>query len=490
MKSKHGPITLVAAFLAALMKAKTIRAVLSLALALTPTQSVSLLLCLLLVAFSSGCRAFKSTAKVPGQAVRAMAPGQKDAHTADPVEVQQTLLRFADELAKRIILDIDKLRRGTNPPAPADVLKWKIFLASEIFSIASGPNAVADLLDMTAFVTITRASLEEYWEPKVFGESAQPMLDSCRNAEKNIWLLAGRVIKPEQQEELRAAIEAWRRQNPQSDSMLAARALGFTSRVAEATKADSKASASVFSLLNLDPLSGLDPATREIAQTRLFAERALYVALWMPTLLRWQIELMSLHAAAMPEVRQLVANSTQIAASAERFASLAEKIPGQVSAEREAIVKELQTQEEHLTPLVDQVRQTLTAGTQMSTSMNTTIATFDGLMKRFGIGETNQAAPPDTNAQPFRILDYAQTAARMESMAQQLTELVRTLDQTLGDTNVARLSAQVVPVVQQAQTGSKEIVDYAFWKVVLLIGITLVSALIYRLLSHRLTRAT
>jgi hypothetical protein len=97
--------------------------------------------------------------------------------------------------------------------------------------------------------------------------------------------------------------------------------------------------------------------------------------------------------------------------------------------------------------------------------------------------------PPDTNAEPFRILDYAQTASRMESMARQLTELVQTLDQTLGDTNLARLSAQVAPAMQQAQAGGKEIVDYALWKGTLAMAIALVFALIYRFLGPRLTPA-
>ena len=440
------------------------------------------------MALSSGCSVFKSSTRTPGPAARAGTQGNQDVHAADPVVVQQALLRFTDELATSMILGIDKLRSGTNPPAPALVLHWKISVTSQIFSIASGPNSVVNLLDMTAFVTVLHASVEEYWAPKVFGESAQPMLETCREAEKQIWLHAGNVINPAQQEELRAAIEAWRRQHPQPDEVLAARALGLTS-LAEAVKANPSARGSVFSLLGLDPMAGLDPATREIEQTRLFAERALHAAQWMPTLLRWQIESTSLNTAAMPEVQQLVTNSTQIAASVDRFAALAEELPGQISAEREAIVRDLQTQEQQLTPVVDQVRQTLIAGTQMSTSLNTTIATFDGLMKRFGVGETNHAGPVDAKAQPFQILDYAQTATRMESMARQLTELVRTFDQTLGNTNLTRLSAQVAPAVQQAQTGGKEIVDYAFRKGILAMGIALVFALTYRFLGPRLTPA-
>jgi hypothetical protein len=194
----------------------------------------------------------------------------------------------------------------------------------------------------------------------------------------------------------------------------------------------------------------------------------------------------------MPAVRQLVTNSAQIAASVERFASVAEKLPGQVSTEREEILKALQAQEMNLTPLVNEVRQTLLAGSQMSTSLNNTLTTFDAVMKRFGVGETNTAGPAKTNAEPFRIQDYGQTAAQLEAAARQLTELLLTLDRTIGSTNLLQLSAQVAPAVQQAQTGGKELVDYAFWKGILLLAIVcaalLVTLLLYRFLSVRLAR--
>jgi hypothetical protein len=388
-----------------------------------------------------------------------------------------------------MVVGVDKLQRGTNALAPAEVLKWKIAIGTETCSIASGPNAVADLLDLTVFVTLTRMALEEHWQPKVFGDSAQPMLEGCRNVETEIWRYAGTVLRPQQQAELRQSIEVWHRQNPNPEDVLAARAMSFASQVAKANQADTKAD-SVFSLLQVDPLSGLDPAVREIAQTRLFAERALFVTQRMPVLLRWQTELLSVNAVEMPTVQQLVTNSTQISASVERFAAVAEKLPGELSAEREEILKALQSQENKLTPLVNEVRQTLTAGSQMSTSLNTTLTTFDALMKRFGVGETNNASPPSTNTEPFRIQDYGQTAVQLEGAARQLTELLHTLDQTLGSTNLLQLSAQVAPAVQQAQTGGREIVNYAFWKGILLVVIALLAALIYRFLSSRLTPAT
>jgi hypothetical protein len=131
----------------------------------------------------------------------------------------------------------------------------------------------------------------------------------------------------------------------------------------------------------------------------------------------------------------------------------------------------------------------LTTGTQMSTSLNTTLTTFDALMKRFGVGEINQANPSQTNAEPFRIQDYTTTAAQLEATARQLTELLIALDRTIGSTNLLQLSAQVGPMVQQAQAGGREIVAYAFKMSIFLVVIILAAALIYRFLTARLTPA-
>ena len=445
-------------------------------------------LSLVLAVLSSGCCIVR-TAVDPGQTVRAVTPGRKDKPTVDPVEVQQMLLRFADEYSMRMIGGVDKLRRGTNVPSPAEVLQVKIALTTESCSIATGPNAVANLLDMTIFVAVTRMALEDYWQPKVFGETALPLLDYARSAETAIWQIANKVLNPAQQAELRKAIEEWHSQNPFPESLVPRRALGFTSQIAKASKDDT--AGSVFSLLKVDPFAGMDPAVQEIAQTRLLAERALFLTRKMPMLLRWQTELLAVNSLEMPAVRQLVANSTALAASVERFASVAEKLPGQVSTEREEILKALQSQEKNLTPLVNEVHQTLTAGAQMSTSLNTTLITFDSLMKRFGVGETDKTNPPPTttNTEPFRIQNYTVTASQLQSTARQLTELLVTFDRTIGSTNLLQLSGQISPVVQQAQTGGKEIVNYAFLKGILLVAVGLAAALIYRLFSARLTSA-
>ncbi|MBV8213222.1 MAG: hypothetical protein JOZ08_08350 [Verrucomicrobia bacterium] len=404
--------------------------------------------------------------------------GKMDKQAELLVEVQDSLLRFADEYSMRMVGGVDDLRRGAGALSPAEVLRLKIAIDGEIWSIASGPNAVADLIDMTVFVTVMRMTLEDYWQPKVFGKSALPMLAYSRSAEADIWKLAGKVLKPEQQTDLLQSIAAWHHQNPLGKSLVALRSLDFASRVEALGQNEVRKPGSVFSLLNIDPLAGMEPAVREVAQTRMFGERVLFVTQKMPTLLRWETELLSVNAVEMPAVQQLISNSTQLSVSVERFAFVAEKLPGQLSNEREEIVKALQTQEKDIASLMEQ-------GTQFSTSLNTTLTTFDALMKRFGVGEPKSEEPPP-NATPFRIQDYTESAAQIEATAGRLTEFMGMLDRTMSSSKLDQFSAQVGEVVQQAQAGGKEVVDYAFSKAILLVVAVLVAALIYRFLVTRL----
>jgi len=280
--------------------------------------------------------------------------------------------------------------------------------------------------------------LEEHWQPKVFGDSAKPMIESCRNSEAEIWRFAATVLSPEQQAELHKAIEAWHRDNPQPESVLAARALSFASRVAESSQGGAAKPGSVFGLLGVDPLAGMDPAVREIAQTRMFAERALYVTQKSPTILRWQMELLSVNAIETPTVQQLVANSTRLTASVETFAHVADQLPKLVNDQREAALRQvfdgvasertnlvatLGADEIKLRPTLAELRQTVEATTELVNSL-------DKFMARFP-ANTNAPVATTTNARPFDILDYAATAKEFTATIKELNATINSLDKAV-----------------------------------------------------------
>lgn len=442
---------------------------------------------LALVGLASGCKLIQGAAELPGTAMRVVLPGRTPTNGVNVVDLQEKLIRFTEEYIPRQANAIDQLRLGTNALDRADVLQRKIAFAAELMSIASGPNSVANTLDMVVVITLARLTVENYVIPDVCGESARPMLAVLKDAETDAWRVAHLVFEPQMLAELRTAIDEYHAAHPRTDDILYVRAIDFP----QAAKAmpvnnNSRPPASIFSFLKFDPLAGLDPATREIAETRLFAERALFTAQQMPTIIRWQAELLAAQTTALPDVRQVVTNSTQLAAAAANLSRTMEKLPGQISAEREKIVEALQSQTPGLTALTTEAKQTLVAGAQMASNLNTALGTFDGVLKTLDAA----AGPPDANSPPFHIQDYTTAAAQIDATAQHLTELLVQFNNTVSSTNLAALSAQVTPVVNQAQIGGKDLVDYAFRKAIVLLlvgcGLLLLTGLLYRWIKLKL----
>lgn len=377
---------------------------------------------------------------------------------------------------------------GTNRLDRAEQLRHFIAFSGEISAIAAGQNTLANLLDMVTVVTLVRMAVEHQYVAQAYGASALPLLRVCREAETNIWQIAAPVLSPQYAEELRAAIQSHFQAEFMPSSVIYMRVTAFAPLPGQGRKGRSERdqASSVFSLLQVDPLAGLAPAAREVAETRLFAERAMFLAQRMPHILRWQTELWAHHAVEIPEVQLVLTNATRLSLAADRLSRTVEQLPDRIAKEREAILAAVQSEQQGLTTLASEVRQSLENGARMASNLTTTLQAFDGVVERLDSG------PPNTNAEPFRIGDYARSAAQVEASAQRLTELLHTFDQTLGSTNLERLTAQVGTALQQAQASSADVVDYAFRKALVLIVlgcvIALAAGLVYQLVVHRLIK--
>ncbi len=346
----------------------------------------------------------------------------------------------------------------------------RIAITSDILAIVTGANTYANLLDMIIFASLNRMNIEDYWMPKFYGESAKPYLLASQEVEKEIWRIAATALKKEQLSELRAAINAWHAQHKDVRSPRDLGSLGFASEVAQMNRSPQAGlTSSVFNLLSIDPLAGLDPATRELANTRLFAERGLFLARHMPTLIRWETELLAIQTAEMPQMEKLLANTTQLAESADRFSQTAERLPGLISAEREQIVQALNAQLPGLTSLAAQTEKALDAGKLMSTASTATLKSFQDVVRQL------QASPSNPEAEPFRINDYTAAAAQINATAQDLVRLLQAFDQTLVPGKFDGLSTQLTALTRQTQASGKELVDYTF-RQTLFLGLILIGS--------------
>jgi hypothetical protein len=123
------------------------------------------------------------------------------------------------------------------------------------------------------------------------------------------------------------------------------------------------------------------------------------------------------------------------------------------------------------------------SGEKMSASLNTTITTFDGLMRRFGVGEPDTNSVPDTDSAPFNILDYGKVAGQIGAMAKELNTLLISADRDV--TAITRLSDEATKKLDRA-------VDRAFGRGVMLLVIFLVGAVLaglsYRALAKTVGR--
>jgi len=436
----------------------------------------SLLLSVILA--GNGCHLAQQTAAFPKEVVTAVVPGSKSGQP-DPGVLQPEVLRYADGFASQTSLALDEYARRVNTPeSRLEAVKLKLALGSSTLNIATGPNPTANLLDFVALATLMRLSLEERAPRAVPAGALDAWLDTSRTLETNVWKLAEVGLTTDQQRQLRSAIERWRADNPIVSDSFFARPQEVASSIRVAGEQQSQPG-SVFSLVGLDPMSGLDPAVREVTRTRLFAERALFAAERMPFLLRYQIELLSDQLLRQDQVAAAEQSVDRFSRAAESISQTAALLPDRITNERKAILDALETQEGKLRDLSAQVAQTLGAGEQMSTSLNTTIIAFDKLMKRLGVGEPS-TTPPDTNSPPFNILDYAHTAEQIAAMAQQLDALIKdtrgTVETPALDQRIASLNA----LAKRTRDDAKSVLNHAFMLAAGLVAFSFACAFVYR----------
>jgi hypothetical protein len=435
----------------------------------------------------SGCRIAEETVQAPVRAVNALVPGTKSS-PPDPAALQVGVLRYADEYADRTAAVLDEYaRRSGTPEARRQALQWKLAVGSAALNIGTGPNPQANLLDFVALAMVTRMALEEVWTKTTNGLVFEPWLAVSRDLETNVWKLAVGVLTPEQQQELRDVTRRWWEDHPDARAGYFVRPQEFTSLIHQ-NHEKSDRPGSVFGLMGLDPTAGLDPAVREVARTRLLAERALFMAERMPYLVRWQAELLTEDVLRQEPVARAVGSTERLSRAAESVSQTAAQLPDRITAERKAVLEALEAQEGRLRALSAEVGRTLAAGEKMSTSLNTTLTTFDALMKRFGVGEPS-TSPPDTNSPPFNILDYARTADRVAVMAGQVDTLVKDAVGTLDSPALNKRLADLNALSGRAGADAKSVLNHAFLLAAGLVVLALASALVYRRLAPRGTTA-
>jgi hypothetical protein len=196
-----------------------------------------------------------------------------------------------------------------------------------------------------------------------------------------------------------------------------------------------------------------------------------------------QVERMSDQFATTPETIRLLANIDRATQAADAAGRLAGELPGVLTREREAAIRQLMealtVETAHTQALVTEIRGALEAGTATSNSINTTIRSFGQLMAGFQQPKSAGGAS-EAPGRAFDITEYTAAATQFTRTADELQKLIA---------GIERDSPALIQAVDEESASLQIVVDHAYWRIVQLLVLLLlggfVLALAYRGIARR-----
>jgi hypothetical protein len=397
------------------------------------------------------------------------------------LQTQLAVMRFADEYTARVNAQVGVFQQATSDPGERlESQAWLVSQATAAFTIASGPNPELNAIDMLVFTTLSRMVIEDRWVGELYGARANGLLTEHRALETRIWDYARVLLTEAQTSELRSSIEAWHRQNPLGRAVPFIHLEDFAFATSE-TRPGTNSSSSIFSFLGIDPLSNLDPAVRELAQSRQLAERAVYYGQRAPMLVSMEAQRLAFELAVAPESVRLIDSVARIGNAAQATSVLAADLPNLLAAERAATIDQLtgilDERQGQLKALVAELRTALEAGGVTSDSVRETIVALDALMARFERPAPREGASP---SRPFDVTEYTEALRQLGATATQLQVLLAQADSK---------APAITQLSDRAADRMATVVDQVYWRLVqlvlVLVAAVVIGALAYRAIARR-----
>ena len=396
-------------------------------------------------------------------------------------QMQSNCQQFADEYAGKVLETVGPItKRTTDQGLVSQLLYWELTQLNSAYTIATGSSPILCSLDFVVLASLSRMVIEDTLVARDDVLLA-PLPAIYRDLEQQAWAGAARTLNSAQQDELRRLIGDWRVKNPHVVLV------GFVhfAEFAEATGANNEAQhapGSLFGLIGLDPFAGLDPAVRQIEQSRQLAQRVTFYMQRVPYLLDLQASRTVAEATMAPQVQRANASMERASLAMTDYAKIGAGLPDALAREREALIRqlsgELLGQEAELRDLLTQMQATLATGSDTAAAVNSAVTALDRLMARF---PDDASGAGTSQGRPFDITEYTAAAAQFAGTARQLTILIDAL---------GREGAPAADAMNRSVETGRGLVDYLFWRALLLglllLASALAAAIAYRALAQRL----
>jgi hypothetical protein len=445
-------------------------------------------------------------------AVNAAKGDKQGAYVLTEVELQSELMAYADRFASISAQAIDDfLRGGPTPEARFVVLGDAVYSASAAYTIAADANPEAALLDLVVLATLQRLVFEQYWRPRL-GRSVDTVTKAFGKLERDAWQIAAKILTKPQQQELRDLIKAFRRDNPEVSTVSHIRFANLPAIRKQSTLRRDKKTGGLF--------KSVRRATEQVEQTRMLAERGMYLGTRLPLLTGYFVDSWLTQWTLNPALKQVLADVHGFAVVSDRLATVAEQLPKQIAQERNTTIKQIakerdrtmqelesfrdttlekvvtrvaqvrettidhamnriaeerkQTiqqflaEEKRVKGVLSELRQTLAEGNNLMVSVNT-------LTDKLDLGA------PSEPAEPFDIKDYRDTMVALAGAADGLNALVGSTNELVKAPGLDKFLSRLTEVLDEVGKESENVVDRAFIDAALLLLLGLVGYVIARL---------
>jgi hypothetical protein len=202
----------------------------------------------------------------------------------DPANAQLELLhelqRFTTQFVDRVTQATETLERSERAEVRDEALRKQLLYISSAMEIATGPAAEINLLDMIVLVRLSRSALENHWIPTLYHGEGRELADVFARSDRELALVAERVLPQNHREQLANVIDSWLADNPSQVRVEGIRLADFS------VAAGSAAADRALKVRGL--LSSVRTATEAANQAMLLTERAMFLVHRLPFLWRLQ----------------------------------------------------------------------------------------------------------------------------------------------------------------------------------------------------------
>ncbi|EFK10824.1 conserved hypothetical protein [delta proteobacterium NaphS2] len=390
------------------------------------------------------------------------------------VELETALMRFAQTFIRGFTKKVRSLEdHELNKKIRFEISRAELRTINIMIDLVTGPDAVDNLLDMVVFVTLSRTTVEKRWDTKVLGKDKGGIPEFFKQMEKEIWNIAGNVLTPRHQKELRNLIVRWQAKNPGEYYI---QEVGFN-RISNTMGKTYFEDAGKPGFL----LPEMSEATRSIDEARNLAERLSFFAKYLPSILLSTAETGVYGFLNEPETIQLLSDIKRLTTAVEEIGSEVKQFPDRLSKEREKLVDDLLESEGKLQTLAKEIQKSLAMGDEMAISTNEAAATMNQTV--IAIDKVLERIQAMIEPGSLDITKWFETVHEVTEAAKQTQALVVMTDRLLTNmTTESRLT--------QIQKSFDALLLRVFMWTALLIVFFFLVLFGYRFLSRNLIKST